>query len=714
MSPTERERALKKLAEVDAELNQLGPVPPAPTGMAAAGPTGQPEDVLRKTVPVVPSGKSTTQKVVEAGAPIVTTMYGAAKGAEYAAPIAARVPTPMGKAVVIGAGAVAGAATAGLGTELTIQGVQATMDLPGAPDSIDDAYQRAVSETFGQGEAELVGRTILGPITSRLAPFRRAMNPESAVLMKTMANRVRSAYEEIGGKTMVEDTRRWWNPGRIAAPLETELRDDAVYARLRDAGLDPEAARRVAITGGAQPSRLDTSITSKFWDRVSGSKMVPDEAYEQARGKLLHFATLNDLGTSFADQLPPERMGRTVIAALNGRFDTLNAVRQTAMNTLEDKLPTGLKLDISDLRKSMGATASVKGPSGMTIAGVPTGPATKQPGAKQILALPDNATFDQVQKVRAALGNMARDTRNYDPAARAELKLRIQELDNATRDALPVRLRSTFRKWTSADDDVNKAGFDSHFVAGMLRKEENALLYANKIIDNKDAENFGKLEAALKGTPDGARIIGTVRGAIAERFFAGSVNKHGILEPSYLHTALGTSTKGYGKYFLEATLGPQYVKTLNQYIQAMQTVDKAIAKAGSTVRVGMTLAGAVTGVAGLMRSAPGITTGSMTPTIVAAIFSPAVVSKVLSNPMASKLLVKTAENVAAGRNPMQTARLATRVLDAAGMTPEAALSYAIGGKALTPRQKAAEMVQQGMVSGGQPPALTGGAPLPGT
>jgi len=671
-----------------------------------------------KQTPVVPEGKSGMQKFVEVAAPIATTMVGATQAAEAAAPLAARVPTPMGKAIVVGGAAVAGAAAAGMGTELTMQGVQAAMGLPGAPDSIDDAYRRTLTAGLGEGQSELIGRTVLGPVTSVITPFRRAMNPESAEVLKTMANRVRAAYEEIGGAPLVEETRRWWSLGRILEPLKTELADDAVFKRLTDAGLDPLVARKVAITGGASPSRLDTSITSKFWDRVSGSKMVPDEAYEQARGKLLHYATLNDLGTTFADQLPPEKLGKAVIAALNGRFDTLNAVRQEAMNTLTDKLPTGLKLDISDLRQSMGATKSVKGPSGTTLSGFPKGPASKQPGATVILGLPDNVSFDDLQTARATLGNMSRDRRTYDAAARAELKQRIVELDNATRDALPARFRSTFRKWTRADDDINKAGFDGYLVRGMLHKEENALLYANKIIDNADAENFAKLEMALRGTPDGARIVGQVKGAIAERFFQQSVSSQGILQPSMLHTALGTSTQGYGKYFLEATLGPEYVRTLHRYIDAMNTVDRAVAKAGSTARVGLTLAGTISGVTGLMRGSPGIATGGGFYTLAAVLFSPAVVSKALTNTTASKLLVKTAENVAAGRNPMTTARLAARILNELGLTPEAAIST-LTDKAVTPRQQASAMVQRQMVSPGgvptgQPLPMTGGAPLPGT
>lgn len=712
MSDSERERALKRLAEIDAQLD-------AERTMDPRGPAGAFSEPIYTTdkPPVVVQGKGDLQKAVEFGAPIAATMKGAQMGAEFMAPVASRVPTPMGKAVVEGAGAVGGAILAGAGTEMTMQGVQAAMGLPGAPDSIDDSYRRVLSAGFGEGQAELIGRTVIGPVTSAITPFRRAMTPESADVLKTMANRVRAAYEEIGGKPMVEDTRRWWSLGRLGAPLETELKDDAVYKRLRDAGLDPEVARRVAITGGAVPSRLDTSITSKFWDRVSGSKMVPDEAYEQARGKLLHYATLNDLGSSFADQLPPEKMGAAVTAALTGRFDTLNAVRQTAMNTLDDKLPVGLKLDISGLRQTMGATASAKGPSGVTLQGFPKGPMAKQPGAKIILGLPDNASFADIQTARATLGNMARDTRQFpDEAARDEIRKRIWELDNATRDALPPRYRSTFRKWTKADDDVNKAGFDSHFVEGMLHKEEYAYSVGKKIVENKSVDDFLRLEVALKGTTNGPRILGQVRSSIAESFFKESVSSGGILQPNMLHTALGNNTLGYGKYFLESTLGPEYVRTLHHYIEAMNTIDKAVAKAGTATRVGVTFAAAVSGVTGLVRS-PGAMTGSGFLTSMAVLFSPAVVSKALTNPIASKLLIKTAENVATGRNPKTAARLAARVLDEIGWTPEAALA-SVTSEPATPRQQASAMVQQGVVGRGvptgQPLSMTGGTPLPGT
>src|SRR5262245_8549914 len=257
MSDQERERALKKLADIDAELDKMRTMDPK----GPAGAFDEPIYVGDKP-PVVTETKGGLQKAVEFGAPIATTMYGAKKGAELAAPIAARVPTAAGKAIVVGGGAVAGAALAGAGTEMTLQGVQATLGLPGAPDSVDESYRRTLEAGFSGGQGELIGRTVLGPITSVIAPFRRTMDPDSADVLKTMANRVRAAYEEIGGAPLVEDTRKWWHLGRVLDPIENELKDNAVYKRLTDAGLEPEVARRVAITGGAVPSRLDTSITS--------------------------------------------------------------------------------------------------------------------------------------------------------------------------------------------------------------------------------------------------------------------------------------------------------------------------------------------------------------------------------------------------------------------------------------------------------------------
>jgi len=443
--------------------------------------------------------------------------------------------------------------------------------------------------------------------------------------------------------------------------------------------------------------------------------MVPDEAYEKARAKLLHYSTLEDLGSRFADQLPPEQMGATVIGALNGRFDNLNGARELAMNTLREKLPVDLKLDISGFKQSLGAPVPLKGGSktGLSLSGLPAAPTSKRPGAGLILNLPDQATFEQINKQRTALASMARDTR-IPQAQRDDIKNMVWELDNVTRDALPVRQRGFFRKYTQTDDEMNKAGFDNSFVLGLLRKEENARLYAEKIIKNKDAANFGRLETALKGAPDGPRIIGQVKSSIAERFFEGAVNQHGILDPSQLTAALGTQTKGYGKYFLEATLGPEYVEGLGRYIKAMNTIDDATAKAGNVVRAGATLAGSAFSINSLLRGAPGVAGATVPATIAAAVFSPAVVSKALTHPIASKLLIKTAENVAAGRNPMTTARLAGRVLEMTGVTLESLYPDQV----ITPKQQAAATVQRGVVGAGvptgQPLPATGGAMVPGT
>jgi hypothetical protein len=713
MTEAQRQRALKELAEIDAELNQIGQTTP-PAGVGAGGPTAgtyrtQPEPLQ---TPVVPEIKGTAQKVTEFAAPIAASMYGAKKGMQIAAPVAAIVPSPVGKAVVLGGAAIAGATTAGAGADLSLSAIKYSMGLPGAPDSFDEALQSASGAAYEQGAGELIGRTVIGPAVTRISPFRRAMTPESAELMKSTANRIRATYEEIGGKPLVEDTRRWWNPGRIAVPLETELKDNAVYDRLRAAGLEPEVARKVAITGGAVPSRLDATITSRYWEQVSGSQMVADEAYERARAKLLHYSTLKDLGSSFADSLPPEKMGEAVIGAVSGRFDTLNGMRDLAMHTLETKLPKDLKLDISGLRKSLGAPRTVAGPAGMTIAG-PMGPGATRKGANLIIGLPDKVSFGDLNTQRTALATMSRD-KNIPPPIRDDIKRMIVEVDNATRDALPVRMRGHFRKWTNADDEVNKAGFDSWFVEGMLHKEENARAVAERIIRNKDAKNFAKLEDALGNTTDGKRIIGQVRSSVADRFFAGSVNKNGVLQPNMLATALGTETKGYGKYFLEATLGDDYVKSLNRYIKSMQTIDEATAKMGNVIRGGATMTGVAFGVNSLLRGAPGVMGATVPATITAALFSPAVVAKALTHPQASKLLVKVAENVAAGRNPMTTSRIAGRVLEMTGFTPE----QVFGGAPVTPRAQAAEIVQRGVIGGGvptgQPLPMTGGTPLPGT
>jgi len=85
-----------------------------------------------------------------------------------------------------------------------------------------------------------------------------------------------------------------------------------------------------------------------------------------------------------------------------------------------------------------------------------------------------------------------------------------------------------------------------------------------------------------------------------------------------------------------------------------------------------------------------------------------VISKALTSTTHAKILMKVAENVAAGRNPKTTARLAARVLEYADMAPEDWLK----GWGVLPQEQEdfARMRQQAMQ--GQAPPLTGGQPLP--
>lgn len=674
-----REQAMKELEEINKKLD-------AERTMDPRGPAGAFSEpvVMGDRPPAAPAEPTTMQSVGEALIPSAASMAGGVAGARAVAPVAAMMPHPALKVGTEVLGAVAGAGLAGAGADLTVQGVKKTLGLPGAPDSIDEALNMSLKRGSDEAMGEVWGQGI-GAATSKLLPFRKAVTPESAELFKTQGDRLRAAYESIGGAPLMEETRAIYNPMRWLQPVGSELEDHAVVKRLKAAGVDPEAARKVALGGGMQPSEIDNSTFSKLWGITENTKVSPDLKYDVARSKLMHVASLEDLGTKFADQIPPEKVGQVVSGALQGRFDTLNAARRVAMNAIDDELPDMQMVILQGLKKRM--------PKDLA-------------GGELVQGLPDAVSFGGVQDARMKLGSMLHDTR-LDPTQKAQVGWLIDRLDGATRDSLPAELKGRFQKWTDADREANRGTFDNAFVRGLLQKEPIARKYANTIINNADAESFGKLETALRGAPDGEKIIGQVKGAIGDRFLS-AASKDGVLQPAKLHLALGTEAKGYGKHFLNATMGPDYVKNLEGFATSMDTINDAAKRAGHFVGMGrgvLTLAAASNGLRNVYNGQMSSTDAL---TVAAALFAPTAVSKMLTSRTAGKLLTKAAENVAAGRNPRTTARLAGRALELAGLDTDTVL----GGMGILPQEQAASAQQQMNVVQGQAPPMTGGAPTP--
>jgi len=484
------------------------------------------------------------------------------------------------------------------------------------------------------------------------------------------------------------------------APRETELTNPAVVRRLQAAGLDPEKAREVAITHGLKPSEVDYGIMSRWWNQLSGTKLKPDEGYERARAELLHVASMNDFGVTFAQSLPPEALGEAVHKAVWGRYDTLNGARKMAMQTLDDKLPEGLKLDMTSFKRSLGIHPPVK-MGGVMIRPPSSKAATRHPAYDLAYSLPDQASFSDVENTRTAIATMLRDQRTKkSPSELADIEGLLKQFDDHTAKALPPGYKNDYRKFARADNNRNKDLLDGAFVSGLLQHKPTMRKFADEIIGNTDIDSFRQLEKVVATQPEANRTIASLKSSIAERFMSKAA-PNGIIEPNKLLTGLGSQTEGYGKAFIDTVLGPQYSKNYIRFAKTMDEVNTAASKAGQTIRGVSTVAGVAAGVQGLFRGAPGMS-GHMAAVIGTALFSPVVLERMLTSPQGAKLLMKTAENVATGRSPMTTARLAGRVLEQAGYAPE---DFA---KALSPGMALLEPPLQSL----RQPGLPGSAKAP--
>jgi hypothetical protein len=542
------------------------------------------------------------------------------------------------------------------------------MSLPGAPDSVDTALQAGSDEFWNSAMGELWGRTLFGAPMTSLSPYRRAVTPESAERMREMSARIRGAYEQIGGAKLVEDVRARWNPGRFFVPLETELNNTAVVKRLVDAGLDPKKAREVALSNGLKPSEIDHNILSRWWQQVGATKVKPDEAYERTTATLLQAANMKDFGTSFARALPPEDLGKAINLAVWKRYDTLTGARTAAMNTIDERLPPDLLLDMTGFKQTLGVHPGRK-MGGVFIRPPSSRAATRHPAFDIAYNLPDHASFKEIETTRTAIATMLRDQRvDKSPAEIAELEKVLANFDDMTAKAMPTGHRANYRRFARADNERNRELYDAEFVAGLLVEKPTLRIYAQEIIDNKDIDSFRQLEKVLAKHPDGKQIIGSLKSAISEKFMVDAA-PNGIIDPDKLIFGLGSQEHGYGKAFLDVVLGPQYGKNYKRYMTTMQEVNQAASNAGATIKGVTTMAGLVAGVKGLFRGAPGMT-GSAFAAIATALFAPKALEIALTSPYASRLLLKTAENVATGRNPMKAGRLAGRVLEEIGYAPE--------------------------------------------
>jgi hypothetical protein len=471
------------------------------------------------------------------------------------------------------------------------------------------------------------------------------------------------------------------------SPAETELDDHAVVQRLTAAGYDPKVARKVALTGGLAPSEVENSTFSKLWGYISSSKVEPhtvlDLKYNVSRSKLAQVAGLEDIGAKFADMLPPEKVGDAVEMAVHGRFNELNMARTTGMNGVASKLPDGFTVDVSAAKRFRTPTGSYH-PKG-----APLNPDDIRP-MTLIQGLDNKSSFTDVQNVRTSLGSMMHDERLSD-SQKDGAKRAAKYLDRATKKSLPPELHDAFDLWSHADDEMNREAFNSHFIKGLLSNKGGLRAYAeNKLIKPGDVGQFRKLERALSGTADGDKLIASVKGAINERVLNGASSADGVINPSRLVINLATESKGYGKHFLNAVMGPDYIQHYQQYAEVMNQVNHAAQRASSRMAPVKALGGAALVAGGIYDATQGTLGQQDVLTLAAAMYAPRAVSAILTSRQATKWLLKAANHVATGKNPMTASRLAGRALEYVGVTPEAALE----GLGILPNERQDKMNQE--------------------
>jgi len=684
------EKAALKIEKLRADLEKLK-IPNVQGGPAGAFLSGEGAGATGEELPpALPEEKGLGQKVAEVGVPMAASMYGAAQGARMVSPLAAgatAVAGPWAGGAVTVAGAAAGA-YAGAGTgSLTVDGAKRALNLPGAPDSIDEYFENAKTAGSDAAWGEVWGQ-VAGVPLSKISPYRRAVDPESAALFEKQATRLRSAYERLSGTSIKE--RAWYNPMRMTGKYIAPELDDAASRNLIAQGVDPEAARSVAMSKGLIPSEIEESTFSRMWGFVSNSQTVvkPEmHVYNLARSKLMTEAALQDVGTSLTKMVPPEQVGELVHGALNGRIDTLTGGRRLAMNAVGFNIPSSTRFDLGPLKKVM--------PAGVA-------------GEEMVRGLPDTMPWDTVQELRQNIGKMVHDD-TLDNVARGQAKWLAERIDERVMAGLETPgLKKQYRLFTQHDDAINAEGYNTALVQGLLRENPAGMrAYANKIINKNDVGNYKKLERSLVNAPGGPEILADIRGNISERFLSGAV-KDGVVQPEKVVLALGTEARGQGKYFLTATLGPEYARNWRDYAHVMDTVNDAARKAGHALGGARSLATAGTTLASISNLYRGTGSAMDALYMATAMASPVVVAKALTSTTQAKILQKVAVNVAAGRNPKTTARLAMRLCEYAGYGPEDFFK----GQGVLPSEQAANMNQLEQQMRGNLVPATGGAPTP--
>ena len=510
--------------------------------------------------------------------------------------------------------------------------------------SVKDSYEAALSQAnagaLGAGASKFAGL---------LHPSGRA-DPSRIEDMKQVKDSLVRVYENAGGKPLVEDMRSRWNPMRILKPLENELDDSTVVQRLKDKGLDPQMARRVALTGGHTTANLLDNSMYRTLQSVAESSPVGSrylQNYKTTRGKMFNMMA-EDLANEFGDHLPEEQVGKAISNAVDGNFNVPNTVMNASLNNIRGNLNAGSSFNVGSIRDAANR-------AGLD----PNGPARL---VHEMPSLPNGRTsFDNIQQVRSYLSSIIH-SQEADPKEIDEAKRMAKTLDRSMVQQMPSNLRKSYKDAVSADDTLNEGQFNTSFVKGLLGRQDGYRQYAVQLLREGDVGNFNKLEAAVG--PDEANKVRRSISEIVTQNAADSTD--GTLMPHNLDKMLNEHGD-YGRYFLQSTLGDGWMRNVERMKGSMENIN-ALAQNNPVISYG-TKALTATAVAKLAYDAYHGDLGYSDAALFGAILSPKVMAKALTNPEATKQIEKMSALIRAGKNPGTVARLATRTAVTMGLDP---------------------------------------------
>jgi len=588
--------------------------------------------------------------VLGTGADISAGMIGESKAAQLVD--ALPIPPQYKLAADIGARVLGGGAAV-FPTHLAWSRLRQAIGDKSAPDNFEKHVSDAWDAALGQANAGAYGAG-----ASRL---EGALHPSAYVdptrldNMKSIKDSLKKTYEDIGGKQLVEDMRGRWNPMRILKPLETELDDQSVVQRLKDKGLDPQMARRVALTGGQTTADLlDNTLYSTLQKATEaspgGSKYLMK--YKGTRAKMFQMM-VDDLANTYGDHLPEEQIGKAISKAVDGNFNVPNSIMTNSLNEIRNNLQQGTGFDVTKMQ------------AGANMAGLSKdGPARL---IHEIPATPNGKTsFDNIQQVRSYLSTIIH-AQDQDPQVVADAKKVAKTIDKSMSRQLPDSLKSSYMDAVTADDQLNEGQFNTKFVKSLLGRQGGYRAYGQKLLESGDVGNFLKLEKAVG--PDEAN---KVRRGISEILTENAANStDGTLAPQNLDKMLNEHGD-YGKYFIQSVMGKDYVRNIERYKGAMENINEAahnnplVNFGTNALRYGPTAKILYDWYNGHL-DYKDAALAALTFTV------PKYSAKILTNPEATKTIEKMSTLIKAGKNPGTISRLAVRALEAAGISPEDAL-----------------------------------------